>query len=58
MNSWKLRLILIGFINLVIGIAFGATRGYSELIIGYVAVALLVALAGVVRNPKEEVESS
>jgi hypothetical protein len=58
MNTWKLRLILIGFLNLVIGIVFGAMRGYSELIIGYIAVALLVTVAGVIWNPKEKAGSS
>jgi hypothetical protein len=58
MNTWKLRLILIGFINLIIGIVFGAMRGYSELIIGYIGVALLVTIIGILWKPKEKTEST
>jgi hypothetical protein len=58
MNTWKLRLILIGIINLLIGIIFGAVHGYSEIIIGYIGVALLVTIVGIIWNPKEKSESA
>ncbi len=58
MNTWKIRLIVIGFINAIIGIIFGFTREFSLLIIGYICVGLLVGVAGVVWNPKEKTEST
>ncbi len=58
MNSWKLRLIAIGFINLIIAIIVGVTRGFSELVIGYVGVALVVTIVGIVWKPKEKTEST
>lgn len=58
MNTWKLRLILIGFINAIIGVIFGVMRGFSELIIGYIGVGILVTVIGIVWNPKEKAESN
>ena len=58
MNSWKLRLIVIGFINLIISIVVFFTRPFELIIIGYIIVSLLVTMAGIVYNPKEKVSSS
>jgi hypothetical protein len=58
MNSWKLRLILIGAINTMIGVILGVTRGFDALILGYIAVSALVTVAGIVWNPKEKAEST
>jgi hypothetical protein len=58
MNAWKLRLIIIGFANAIIGVAFGALRGYSELIIGYICVGIIVGVIGIVWNPKEKTASA
>jgi len=54
MNVWKARLILIGFINAIIGIVFGFVREFSLIIIGYICVGLLVGIVGIVWNPKEK----
>jgi hypothetical protein len=54
MNSWKLRLIVIGFINLIISIIVFFTRPFQLIIIGYMIVSLLVTVAGIVWNPKEK----
>ena len=58
MNSWKLRLLIIGFVNLIISIVVFFTRPFELIIIGYMIVSLLVTVAGIVYNPKEEKESS
>jgi len=57
LNSWKLRLLVIGFINLIISIIVFFTRPFELIIIGYMIVSLLVTVAGIVYNPKENVES-
>jgi hypothetical protein len=54
MNAWKLRLLLIGAINAIIGIILGINRGFSILIIVYIAVALGVCLIGLIWKPKEK----
>ncbi|MFW9911667.1 MAG: hypothetical protein ACFFEU_04295 [Candidatus Thorarchaeota archaeon] len=54
MNSWKLRLLVIGFINLIISIIVFFTRPFELIIIGYMIVSLLVTVAGIVYNPKEK----
>ena len=58
MNSWKLRLLIIGFVYLIISIVVFFTRPFELIIIGYMIVSLLVTVAGIVYNPKEEKESS
>ncbi|MFX1485099.1 MAG: hypothetical protein ACFFCP_18115 [Promethearchaeota archaeon] len=57
MNSWKLRLLIIGGINLIISIIVFFTRPFELVIIGYMIVSLLVTVAGIVYNPEEEAES-
>ena len=54
MNSWKLRLLVIGGINLIISIIVFFTRPFELIIIGYMIVSLLVTVAGIVYNPQEE----
>ena len=58
MNSWKLRLLIIGFVNLIISIVVFFTRPFELIIIGYMIVSLLVTVAGIVYNPKEKTEST
>ena len=58
MNSWKLRLLVIGFINLIISIAVFFTRPFELIIIGYMIVSLLVTVAGIVYNPEDKVASA
>lgn len=58
MNVWKTRLIVIGFINAIIGILFGVMREFSLLIIGYICVGILVTVVGIIWNPKEKAEST
>lgn len=58
MNSWKLRLIIIGFANLLISIAVFFTRPFEWVIVGYICVSLLVTVIGIVWNPKERTEST
>jgi len=58
MNSWKLRLLIIGFINLIISIVVFFTRPFELIIIGYMIVSLLVTVSGIVYNPKEKAEST
>jgi len=57
LNSWKLRLLVIGFINLIISIIVFFTRPFELIIIGYMIVSLLVTVAGIVYNPEEKTES-
>ena len=57
MNSWKLRLLVIGFINLIISIIVFFTRPFELIIIAYMIVSLLVTVAGIVYNPEEKGES-
>jgi hypothetical protein len=57
MNTWKLRLIVIGAINAMIGVILGVTRGFDTLILGYIGVGILVTVIGIVLNPKEKSES-
>lgn len=54
MNAWKLRLLLIGAINAIIGISVGIFRGYSIVVIGYIAISIVVCLIGVIWKPKEK----
>jgi len=54
MNVWRLRLLLIGAINAIIGIFVGIFRGYSIVVIGYIAVSLVVCLIGLIWKPKEK----
>jgi hypothetical protein len=57
MNSWKLRLIVIGFINLIISIFVFFTRPFELIIVGYIIVSLLVTIVGIVWNPKENAKA-
>ena len=54
MNSWKLRLLVIGFINLIISIIVFFTRPFELVIVAYMIVSLLVTVAGIVYNPEEK----
>jgi hypothetical protein len=54
MIVWRLRLLLIGAINAIIGIFVGIFRGYSIVVIGYIAVSLVVCLIGLIWKPKEK----
>jgi hypothetical protein len=58
MNTWKLRLIIIGFINLIISIVVFFTRPFELIIVGYIIVSLLVTVIGIVWNPKEKTASA
>jgi hypothetical protein len=57
MNTWKLRLIVIGFINLIISIFVFFTRPFELIIVGYIIVSLVVTIVGIVWNPKENVKA-
>ena len=56
MNNLKLRLLIIGYINLITSIIVFFTRPFELIIIGYMIVSLLVTVAGIVYNPEEKVE--
>jgi hypothetical protein len=58
MNTWKLRLLIIGSINLIISIIVFFTRPFELIIIGYMIVSLLVTVAGIVYNPEEKAVST
>ncbi len=58
MNSWKLRFLIIGFINLIISIIVFFTRQFEWIIIGYMIVSLIVTVIGILWNPKEKTEST
>jgi hypothetical protein len=58
MNAWKLRLIVLGFANAIIAVVFGAVRGYSELIIAYICVGILIGVIGIVWHPKEKTQGT
>ncbi len=58
MSVWKTRLIVIGFINAIIGVIFGVVRGFSELIIGYACVGIIVTVVGIAWNPKEKADET
>ena len=57
MNSWKLRFLIIGSINLIISIIVFFTREFQWIIIGYMIVSLLVTLIGILWTPTENAES-
>ncbi len=58
MNTWKMRLILIGFINAVLAVIVGVLRGFSLPLIGLVCVGMLLIIVGIAWNPKEEADST
>ena len=62
MNTWKLRLIVIGLINFIIGIVVFFIRPdervSEQVIIGYILVSLLITVVGLVWNPKEKTDST
>ena len=58
MNTWKLRFLIIGGINLIISIIVFFTRPFELIIIGYIIVSLLVTVTGIVYNPEEQEESA
>jgi len=58
MNTWKLRFLIIGFVNLIISIIVFFTRPFELIIVGYICVSLLVTVIGILWNPKEKAEST
>jgi hypothetical protein len=46
MNTWSLRLLVIGAINALIALALVAERGFATLYLGYLGVAIVVLAIG------------
>ncbi|MFX1496136.1 MAG: hypothetical protein ACFFBH_01280 [Promethearchaeota archaeon] len=52
MNAWKLRLIVIGLINVIIAVILLISRGFAILYIAYLTVAIIVCVIGIIWKPK------
>lgn len=54
MNDWKLRLIIIGFVNALIAVIYGVFRGFSLPVIGLACVGTILFVIGIVWKPQEK----
>lgn len=54
MDSMKLRLILMGCILTVIGVILLIIRGYSASFVGILIIGIVLAVVGVVWNPRKK----